>query len=78
MGKVWLGKHTLRLYRALSSDEASILVQARPEHYGLNACLFRKKLVDSPLVSVGTATRQYYMCCYASIGMLKPAKRFEK
>jgi hypothetical protein len=53
MDKAWLGKHTLRLYGALSSDEASILVQARTEHYGLNACLFRKKLADSPACECG-------------------------
>lgn len=29
MDKAWSGKHTLRLYSALSSDEASILVQTR-------------------------------------------------
>jgi ribonuclease HI len=51
--KAWSGKHTLRLYGALSSDEASILVQARTEHCGLNACLFRKKLADSPTCDCG-------------------------
>jgi hypothetical protein len=45
--------HTLRLYGALSSDEASILVQARTEHYGLNACRFRKRLVDGPACECG-------------------------
>jgi hypothetical protein len=29
MGKAWSGKHRLYLYGALSSDQASILVQAR-------------------------------------------------
>ena len=53
MDKAWSGKHTLSLYRALSSDEASILVQARTEHCGLNACLFRKKLADSPTCECG-------------------------
>ena len=53
MDKAWSGKHTLRLYGALSSDEASILVQARTEHCGLNACLFRKKLADSPACECG-------------------------
>ena len=48
MDKAWSGKHMLRLYGALSSDEASILVQARTEHCGLHACLFRKKLADTP------------------------------
>jgi hypothetical protein len=53
MDKAWSGKHTLRLYGALSSDEASILMQARTEYCGLNACLFRKKLVDSPACKCG-------------------------
>jgi hypothetical protein len=53
MDKAWLGKHTHRLYRALSFDEASVLVQARTEHCALNACLFRKKLADSPACKCG-------------------------
>ena len=53
MDKAWSGKHTLRLYGALSSDEASILVQARTEHCGLNACLFRKKLAETPACECG-------------------------
>jgi ribonuclease HI len=53
MDKAWSGKHTLSLYGALSSDEASILVQARTEHCGLNACLFRKKLAGSPACECG-------------------------
>jgi hypothetical protein len=42
MDKVWSSKHTLRIYGALTYDEAPILVQARTEHYRLNACLFWK------------------------------------
>lgn len=53
MDRAWSGGHTLRLYGALSSDEASILVQARTEHCGLNACLFRKKLADDPSCECG-------------------------
>jgi hypothetical protein len=53
MGKAWSGRHTLRLYGALFSDEASILVQARMEHCGLNAYLFRKKLADSSACECG-------------------------
>jgi len=34
MDKAWSGKHRLSLYGELSSDEASILVQARTEHCG--------------------------------------------
>jgi hypothetical protein len=68
MDKAWSGEHTLRLYGALSSDEASTLVQARTEHCGLSACLFRTKLADSP------ATRRCCTCCCAATSMLKPAK----
>jgi ribonuclease HI len=74
MDKAWSGKHTLRLYGALSSDEASILVQARTEHCGLSACLFRKKLADSPACECG----QCYTCCCAANCMLKPVKRCGK
>jgi hypothetical protein len=51
--KAWSGKHTLSLYGALASDEASILVPARTEHCGLNACLSRKKLANSPACECG-------------------------
>lgn len=54
MDKAWSGKHTLRLYGALTSNEASILVQARTERCGLNACLFsKKKLAGSPTCECG-------------------------
>jgi hypothetical protein len=33
------GKHTLHLYRSLTSDQAAILVQARTGHYRLNQYL---------------------------------------
>jgi hypothetical protein len=46
---------TLRLYGALSSNEVFILVHARMEHCGLNACLFGKKLADSPTCVCGRA-----------------------
>ncbi len=52
-GSCLVRKPSLRLYGALSSDEASILVQARTEHCGLNACLFRKNLADSPACECG-------------------------
>lgn len=32
--RAWSSKHTIRLYRPLFSDEASILVQAWTEHCG--------------------------------------------
>jgi len=44
MDKVWLGKHRLRLHGIMSSDEVSILVQARTEHCALNICLCRNVL----------------------------------
>jgi hypothetical protein len=47
------GKHTRRLSGALSSDEASILEQARTEHCRLNACLFRRTFADSPTCECG-------------------------
>jgi hypothetical protein len=53
MHRAWSGKHTLNLYGALSSDKASILVQARTEHCGLIACLFNKKFADSPACEYG-------------------------
>jgi hypothetical protein len=53
MGKAWSSKHTFRFYGALSSDEASILVQARAEYCGLKVALFRKKLADSPVCECG-------------------------
>lgn len=53
MDKAWSGKHALGPPGALSSDDAFILVQARTEHCGLNACLFRKKLADSPACECG-------------------------
>jgi hypothetical protein len=53
MDKAWSGKHTFRLYRALTSDEASILVQTRTEHCGLNACLLRKRLAEKLMCECG-------------------------
>jgi hypothetical protein len=77
MGKAWLGKHTFRLYGALSSDEASILVQARPEHCGLNACLFRKKLVDSPACECGHGdeTVLHVLLCFDQYAKARKALR---
>lgn len=53
MDKAWSVKHNPNLCGMLTSDEASILVQAWMEHCGLNACLFRKKLADSPTCECG-------------------------
>jgi hypothetical protein len=72
MNKAWRDKHMLHLYGALSSNEASVLAQARMEHCGLNAYLFRKKTVRR--ASTKAAMRQWYMCCCAPIGILKPAR----
>lgn len=49
MGKVWSGRHALRLCKALSCGKASIIVLAQREHWGrLDACPLRKRLADSP------------------------------
>jgi hypothetical protein len=41
------GKHTLRLYGSLTSDQTAVLIQARTGHYRLNQYLSRGGLVDS-------------------------------
>ena len=41
------GKHTLALYGNISSEEASVLIQARSGHYRLNQSLHRLKIVDT-------------------------------
>jgi hypothetical protein len=43
------GKHTLRLYRALTSDQAATLVQARTGHCRLNRYLAMIGLVESDI-----------------------------
>lgn len=53
MEKACSGQQALRLYGALSFNEASILVQARTKHCGLNAYLFRNKLADSAACECG-------------------------
>ena len=47
------GKHTLRLYRSLTSDQAAILVQARTGHCRLNQYLSRIGVVDEARCSRG-------------------------
>jgi hypothetical protein len=41
------GRHTLRLYGSLTSDQTAVLVQARTGHYRLNQYLSRRGLVNS-------------------------------
>lgn len=41
------GKHTLALYSNISSEEASVLIQARSGHCRLNQSLHRLKIVDT-------------------------------
>jgi hypothetical protein len=41
MDKTLPGKHTLHLYRSLTSDQTAILIQARTGHYRLNQYLSR-------------------------------------
>jgi hypothetical protein len=78
MDQAWSGKHTLRLYGALSPDEASILVQARTEHCGLNACLFSRSSQAVRRASADAAMRQCYTYCCVAISMLKLARRCGK
>lgn len=47
------GKHTLQLYGSLTSDRASILIQARTGHCRLNQYLARGGLVDSAKCGCG-------------------------
>lgn len=69
---------TLRSYDALSSDEASILVQARTECCGLNACLSRKKLADSLGCECGCGGEIVLHVLLRANDMLEPAKRCGK
>jgi hypothetical protein len=46
MDKALLGKHTLYLYRSLTSDQTAILIQARIGYYRLNQYLSQIRLVD--------------------------------
>jgi ribonuclease HI len=46
MDKALPGKHTLHLYRSLTSDQTAILIQARTGHYRLNQYLSRIGLMD--------------------------------
>jgi hypothetical protein len=41
------GKHTLALYGNISSEEASVLIQARTGHGRLNKSLYRLKIADT-------------------------------
>jgi hypothetical protein len=41
------GKHTLALYGNISSEEASVLIQARNRYGRLNKSLYRLKIVDT-------------------------------
>lgn len=49
------GKHTLRVYGSLTSEQAAILIQARTGHCRLNQYLLRGGLVDSALCECGQA-----------------------
>jgi hypothetical protein len=78
MDKAWSGKHTLHLYRALSSEEASILVQTRRSTAGSTPVCSGRSSQIVQLVSADAATRQCYTCCSAAVCMLKPSKRCGK
>jgi ribonuclease HI len=51
MDKALLGKHTLNLYRSLTSDQTAILIQARIGYCRLNQNLYRIGLVNEALYS---------------------------
>jgi hypothetical protein len=53
MDKALPGKHTLGLYRSLTSDETAILIQARIGHCRLNQYLSRIGVVDEAKCSCG-------------------------
>jgi hypothetical protein len=54
MDQVLLGKHSLRLYSTLISDQAAILIQARTRYYRLNKYLSRVGIVDEAECSYGS------------------------
>jgi hypothetical protein len=56
------GKHTLQLYGSLTSDQASILIQARTGHCRLNQYLSRAGLVDDAKFCL--RTKQSYTPSY--------------
>ena len=47
------GPHTLELYGALSSNEASMLIQARSNKSHLNSSLYRMRVADSAMCKCG-------------------------
>jgi hypothetical protein len=51
------GKHTLQLYGSLTSDQASILIQARTGHCRLNQYLSRAGLSDDANADVETTMK---------------------
>jgi hypothetical protein len=59
-----LGRHTLRLYGAFSSEQASILIQARTGHCRLNQYLSRVGIVDEAKCPYGIddETIRYVLC----------------
>jgi hypothetical protein len=61
-----LGKHTLRLYGTLISDQAAILIQARTGYYRLNEYLSRVGIVDKAECSCGSdkKTIEYLILSY--------------
>jgi len=58
------GQHTLRLYGAFSSEQASILIQARTGHCGLNQYLSRIGIVEEAKCPRGTNDEvvRYVIC----------------
>jgi hypothetical protein len=58
------GRHTLRLYGAFSSEQASILIQARTGHCRLNKYLSRIGIVEEAKCPCGTddETVRHVLC----------------
>jgi hypothetical protein len=58
------GRHTLRLYGAFTSEQASILIQARTGHCRLNQYLSRIGVVNNPkcLYGLNDETISHILC----------------
>jgi hypothetical protein len=53
MDQALLGKHTLQMYKSLTSNQAAILIQARTGHCSLNRYLSRTGVADEARCSCG-------------------------
>lgn len=78
MDKAWSGKHTLRLYGALSSDGASIWCKLGQSTAGSTPVSSGRSSQTVRRVGADAAMRQCCTCCCAAICMLKLAKHCGK